>query len=455
MRSLLPLTLMAALVGCDVFDGREDPDPEPPIVDEVPEVPPVSPPQCQSDADCDDGETCWVNPAALWSRCVPACEVDADCDDGQLCRTMFDARACVDPQDDEEPLPPPVDVEDGLPIAPTGITCFGPVNNEILEIPFSLGADTTSAMVVPFTADGGPMAAIALTVPDGRTFDLQAPGNNLLAVTASLIGTTAPLFLPQFPAAEELVQPGDYIFSVAAITEDLCAYVVPETSEAEPVLDLNVYYVGIEGLDAASAPDDPGLQAALDVLESTFAGADIEIGVVRHFDADPDVADEFATIVDVDAQPGPLVSTSEPPGADDDALLSVNVFLVAEFDDGGVIGISQGIPGPIGLHGAAGSGVVMTAEFLDFIGGPELTGQILAHELGHWLGLFHSTEIAGGVFDPLADTPPCLDIAEFVANGTADQCPDFLNLMFPFANPAATTVTPEQAGVLLANPVTR
>ncbi len=455
---LLPMFVLAPLVGCVEAEAPApaDPTPEAPGDPEAPEPPDLpDAPECQSDAECPSDETCWVNPVALWSRCVPRCETDADCDGDQLCRTMYDARACVDPQAGEDPLPIPVDEDDGLPVAPITIECIGPVDNQVVDLPFSLDADTTSAMVVPFTADGGPMAPIALTVPDGRTFDLRLSGNSFLGVTAGLIGFTSPLFLPQSPVAEVLVQEGDYTFTVAAITEDLCSFVVTERADAGRALDLNLYYVGIDGIDAASAPTDPDVQQTIGALEAIYGEAGVSIGEVRHFDVDAAVADAFSIIDDVNTQPAELVSTSLPPGADDEDLLSVNVFFVAEMADGNVIGISQGIPGPIGLHGTPGSGVVLTAEFLGSRGGNQLTGQILAHELGHWLGLFHTSEIAGGFFDPIADTAQCDNIAQLVQNGTFDQCPDFLNLMFPFANGAANALTADQGSVLLANPVTR
>lgn len=447
MKLPLPILALVPLVACG--DGSEG-SPE-----GVLDVDDIAPPACVSDADCDDGDTCWVNPVALWSRCVPACETDADCDGNQRCRTMYEARACVDPLAGEDVPLVPVDDDDGLPIAPLGVECIGPVDNATVDVTFTLDVATTSAMIVPFNADGGPMAPLTLTVPDGRTFDLRAPGNSFLATSAGILGFTAPLFLPQSPLADVLVQPGEYTYTVAALTDDFCSYVVTETAPAAQALDLNIYYVGIQGLDAASAPADPALQEAITTLDAIYAEAGIALGEIRHFDVAPEVADEFAIIEDVTTEPDLLVATSVPPGSTDDELLSVNVFFVADMDDGGVVGISQGIPGPIGLHGTPGSGVVLTAEFLGGSAGNQLTGQILAHELGHWLGLFHTSEIAGGFFDPIEDTERCEDIAELVESSTFNQCPDFLNLMFPFANPAAGNLTTDQASVLGANPVTR
>ena len=37
----------------------------------------------------------------------------------------------------------------------------------------------------------------------------------------------------------------------------------------------------------------------------------------------------------------------------------------------------------------------------------QLLGETAEHEMGHWLGLFHTTEANGTSFDPLSDTAQC------------------------------------------------
>ena len=161
----------------------------------------VETPACQTSADCDDGDACWVDPVGLTSRCVPACEEDRDCPGDQLCRTMFATNACVDPLPEPPPPPPALggDDADGLPIVPAEVQCIGPVDGRV-TIPFQLTPDTTSAMVVPFTTDGGPVRPVNLRIPDGRTLPISGDAS-FLGVSASLLGYTAPLFLPPCPAS--------------------------------------------------------------------------------------------------------------------------------------------------------------------------------------------------------------------------------------------------------------
>jgi hypothetical protein len=142
---------------------------------------------------------------------------------------------------------------------------------------------------------------------------------------------------------------------------------------------------------------------------------------------------------------------------------SINVFFVADFtDDPGTLGFAGGIPGPIALHGTAASGVMIAVdshrdedEALD----TQTMGETLAHELGHQLGLFHTTEPDGSSFDNLADTPECPLDNDSDGDGelSAEECADLDGsyVMFWISGISQQRISPSQAAVLSASPVTR
>ncbi|MFK7926626.1 MAG: hypothetical protein AB8H79_00440 [Myxococcota bacterium] len=116
------------------------------------------------------------------------------------------------------------------------------------------------------------------------------------------------------------------------------------------------------------------------------------------------------------------------------------LLVVQDFTEGdGTLGFAAGIPGPVGLQETASSAVVLSVDahldedFVAFL--PGLFGETAAHEIGHQLGLFHTTEAEGTSHDFLDDTPAC-EAAERDADGdgqvTAEECENFggRNVMF-------------------------
>jgi len=126
---------------------------------------------------------------------------------------------------------------------------------------------------------------------------------------------------------------------------------------------------------------------------------------------------------------------------------------------GTAMGVSGGVPGP--LVGTAHSAVAVSVQAA---AGPDgvidpaeeaLLAETLAHESGHYLGLFHPVEASFAAWDALRDTPGCA--------GQAD-CELSLghNLMFPYPVCDDQTgclpqeaLTADQAGVLHRNTAVR
>lgn len=141
---------------------------------------------------------------------------------------------------------------------------------------------------------------------------------------------------------------------------------------------------------------------------------------------------------------------------------AMNLFIIQDYsDEPGTLGEAGGIPGPIGLFGMDGAGVIVAVD--GHFWGNELDtqtmGETMAHEVGHQMGLFHTTEDDGSRTESLDDTQACPANADD-GDGyfSAEECSDYdgANFMFWVAgNLAQDEVSPSQAMVLSRSPITQ
>ncbi|HKI98016.1 MAG TPA: Ig-like domain-containing protein, partial [bacterium] len=262
--------------------------------------------------------------------------------------------------------------------------------------------------------------------------------------------------LPTLPAGTYHFPLASFNASGTALQSDtLQPYVyfkVPTTEQT--TLKVNLFVIsGVGGITTATqAQNDPEIQGAIAVLQNVYES---NANTLVHLDINVAVIpDSSFAIIESDAEVDALFS-GYPTTPTHDA---VNLFVISQLSylPSGVVGFTSRIPGPFTRQGTIQSGTVMEYQG-DNTG--EVLGVVLAHELGHYLGLWHTSQTnstATGIIgeDPIADTPVCTNAQ--IGSGGINACPDRTNLMFPYVSPDANPpVSVDQGTVILLNPAVR
>lgn len=218
------------------------------------------------------------------------------------------------------------------------------------------------------------------------------------------------------------------------------------------VIDLAIHMVGV-GVTAAAAPSDTRVQALVTRLSTILSGAGITLGTPTYHDVS---AASLSVIDSTDGTTSELAQLFRMSASRTGNVVSI--FLVRGFTSSGggvLLGVAGGIPGPPGIHGSMSSGVAVSFDASDGVAGGRFSGHIAAHELSHFLGLFHTTEEARPC--GTGEMPP--GCAPFGATDTITDTTrgDTSNLMnwSIVGSGTNTTITPGQAYVLLRNPMVR
>jgi hypothetical protein len=303
---------------------------------------------------------------------------------------------------------------------------------------FDVPAGAVGFTVIVEGEQGNPVAIDALKNPAGTPVLADATLVDSFVQTAFGKGAAA-VPVPQNDAPASAPVPGtwhatflayDANFAVDTNASLHATVRVQVTDDAEfhgGLLDLHVYVPdGLQILDpsplhsitAATAASDPDVASRIDdFYEAVKSMVGIDRGKVT-FHAVPA---RFASVTSMEDLED-LFRESRVV-ADGQALHFMLSNHIEVVPDNSSWGIAAATGGAASRTGTPLSGVALSiGDFPAY--GDALT---MLHEAGHFVGLSHTSELSGEYFDPMSDTPQCVDISMTAVL----QCPDRRNLMFP------------------------
>jgi hypothetical protein len=425
--------------------------------------------RCETAADCARGI------CLLAGACARPCASDADCSGDERCQAAFGRSA----RETLQKLDACVEIahlpKDGHARSTLRKNALNAGTNEV-ALDAAATEGTTLYVLEPGVdhwPEGGdcrpPLCVRALHARDAEQSELFSASADYtqLAPPSNPVATGDQIDPPviQLPSgARDALSVDGYIASVqAARRADLRMTRLTRSGSGQR-LDLNVFYVG--GLDWTPEGDrgPPLLAAALDTVDEILSQADIFVGDVRQIAVPGELPARGTAFPEGDAAQGFAVLkvrfgvNIELPGlfrlSAGAANSAINLFFAKDIQprssDGEPEAEAGGIPGPLGMQGTAGSGIAIATDMM--AGNPQMLGRTLAHEIAHYLGLFHTSESDGSVLDSLADTPECRKDKDTAHDGlNVQDCAGAGadNLMF-WAKTSGTVLTPQQQAVLRA-----
>ena len=264
---------------------------------------------------------------------------------------------------------------------------------------------------VPIDVEEGALSLTVMAESGGLellALEVEAPGGKRIVraddpdASSNFALPGSGLAVAQIPIRPEVeLVAGRYFVRALSLGGDadvrLRAFVkIPDDDALDVDSQGQVFDLALLFATSVARPGDAVVDRALSATERTLEVIDLRLADVWGYELD-----DVRIVTDSDPGLGKLLKQSA--GLAEGAI---PIFFVDDVQKGGaeVVAFSAGIPLPP-IDGTSRSGIVASARFLRTF--PGLMGDILAHEIGHATGLFHTTEQGGERHDPLADTPEC------------------------------------------------
>lgn len=288
----------------------------------------------------------------------------------------------------------------GLQVLDLGTRSF-PLTNSLgfattTDVQFDLPSDAISFQIEGTVASGAAGLAL-LTGPGGEVFENSSLSGAYIWIpdriyTAMVPNTDKPAL--QIPAGG-----GTWTFRLlrytgSASTVAIRVLIQRRSATVAPYarLDLNVFLADGLSVSAATAASDATLQGILSATDTILAQQEIRVGQVTYYDISDPAFDDVTS----DAEFADLLELS---AAASDVRL--NLFFVNTALGGGVLGVSATLGGPA-KNGTDLSGVMAKYSASNI----NLSALVAAHEIGHFIGLYHTVEQTGQ-HDFIDDTSEC------------------------------------------------
>jgi hypothetical protein len=258
---------------------------------------------------------------------------------------------------------------------------------------FVVPADGISFLLSIFLGSNSSIKFYSLTDPEGTDILSTSSTPNLYNEASGRLGNPgyANVLVPQSPSFS--AKAGTWTFK--AYTNDRVSIALRTGSTpSAATITIQPYITGTTW----SAGD---ISAALSVMSGIYSANGITLTI-----------NDTITISDTQysAVSGTFTDSTTSALVTQGSTAAVNLFFIEDYSGSwsGILGNAAGIPGSMGIANSW-NGVLnsLSAHASGTTLDSQLLGETAAHEMGHQLGLFHTTEAGGTEFDIISDTAEC------------------------------------------------